>query len=145
MLYLKPLNYEDRALEYQFFRETPGENGFENHCRWLTYSYFVEAALPKLLRNAQGVDLTVGRVPETLFFLWEDGQIVGLFKVRHYLIRRCAPAPGTSATPSTRPSGAWDTAPAAWGWRWRRAGGSCRRRKRSFTSPAPKRTPPPCG
>ncbi len=85
MLYLKPLNYEDRALEYQFFQETPGENGFENHCRLLAYPDFVEAALPRLLRNAQGVDLAVGRVPETLFFLWEDGQIVGLFKVRHYL------------------------------------------------------------
>ncbi len=85
MLYLKPLNYEDRALEYQFFQETPGENGFENHCRWLTYPDFVEAALPKLLGNAQGIGLVVGRVPETLFFLWEDSQIVGLFKVRHQL------------------------------------------------------------
>ncbi len=85
MLYLKPLNHEDRALEYQFFQETPGENGFENHCRRLSYPDFAETALPRLLRNAQGLDLTVGRVPEALFFLWEGSRIVGLFKVRHRL------------------------------------------------------------
>ncbi|MCD8085873.1 MAG: GNAT family N-acetyltransferase [Clostridiales bacterium] len=85
MLYLKPLNYEDREQEYRFFRETPGENGFENHCRRLSYPDFVETALPRLLDNARGIGLAVGRVPETLFFLWEDGQIVGLFKVRHRL------------------------------------------------------------
>ena len=35
--------------------------------------------------SSKGVDLPEGHVPDTYFFLWNNQEIVGLFKIRHYL------------------------------------------------------------
>ena len=38
-----------------------------------------------MIAFARGEGLPAGYVPETSLFLWEDGEIVGLFRVRHAL------------------------------------------------------------
>ncbi len=86
MIYLKQANVEDTEKEYQFLKDTPlDENGFENKYYGLSYEDFINRALPKIIKSSKGIDLPNGYVPQTLYFLWDDNNIVGLFKIRHWL------------------------------------------------------------
>lgn len=86
MIYLKEANLEDAEKEYQFLRDTPSyENGFENKYYGFLYKDFVNKALPEIIKSSKGIDLPDGYVPQTLYFLWDDNDIVGLFKLRHCL------------------------------------------------------------
>jgi predicted acetyltransferase len=85
MLELKAFSITDSEAAYHFFQEMPeNDHGFVNNFALLTYAEF-QRRVPALLDEAEGKNLLVGRVPQTLFFLWKDGEIIGLFKVRHYL------------------------------------------------------------
>lgn len=86
MIYLKEANLEDAAKEYAFIRELPPcENGFTNFCFGMSEEEFTARALPRMMDFARGAGLPVGYVPETNLFLWEDGEVVGLFRLRHAL------------------------------------------------------------
>ena len=86
MLYLKKINLEDFEKEYKAIKAIPAqENGFENKYHNVTKDEFVNQVIPKLLKNSEGLELPDGYVPDTYFFLWDDNEIVGLFKIRHYL------------------------------------------------------------
>lgn len=84
MLYLKEINRADAEKEYRFFQEVPSDRGYENRFYGVTYEAFTEA-IPRYLDAARGIGLEEGHVPDTCFLLWEDGEILGIFKVRHYL------------------------------------------------------------
>ena len=109
MLYLKEANMEDAAKEYAFVSELPQcENGFTNFCFGMSEEEFTERALPRMIDFARGVGLPEGYVPETNLFLWEDGEIVGLFRLRHALtewLRVGAGHIGYSIAPSARGRG----------------------------------------
>jgi predicted acetyltransferase len=86
MIYLKEANVEDAKKEYQFFNDTPAdENGFENKYYGFSYEDFINRALTEIIKSSKGIDLHEGYVPQTLYFVWDDNNIVGLFKIRHYL------------------------------------------------------------
>lgn len=86
MLYLKAVNIEDIEKEYLFTTEQPAdENGFTNKYEGVSREEFEKVALPRLINNSKGIDLPEGHVPGTEFFLWEDDEIVGLFRIRHEL------------------------------------------------------------
>ena len=86
MIYLKEANVNDTEKEYQFLKDTPAyENGFENKYYGISYEDFINESLPQIIKFSQGISLPDGYVPETLYFLWDDNNIVGLFKIRHYL------------------------------------------------------------
>ena len=86
MIYLKEANMEDAAKEYAFVSELPQcENGFTNECPGVSEEEFTSRVLPRMIAFARGEGLPAGYVPETSLFLWEDGEIVGLFRVRHAL------------------------------------------------------------
>lgn len=86
MIYLKEANLKDAEKEYQFLKDTPvDENGFENKYYGFSYEDFAEKALPEIIKFSKGIDLPQGYVPQTLYFLWDDNNIVGLFKIRHCL------------------------------------------------------------
>lgn len=86
MLYLKEANIEDAKKEYEFLKDTPArENGFENKYYDISYEEFINRALPQMINFSKGIDLPAGHVPNTFYFLWDDNDIVGLFKIRHYL------------------------------------------------------------
>ncbi|PJI09529.1 MULTISPECIES: GNAT family N-acetyltransferase [Clostridium] len=86
MIYLKEANVKDAEKEYQFLKDTPvDENGFENKYYDFSYEVFAEKALPEIIKFSKGIDLPQGYVPQTLYFLWDDNNIVGLFKIRHHL------------------------------------------------------------
>lgn len=86
MIYLKEANIEDAEKEYQFLKDTPAnENGFENKYYNFSYEDFMNDALPQMIKFSKGIDLPNGYVPETFYFLRDDNNIVGLFKIRHCL------------------------------------------------------------
>lgn len=51
----------------------------------MSYAQYVSTELPRCLRYAQGRDLKPGHVPDTYYFLWDQGRPVAWFKLRHYL------------------------------------------------------------
>ena len=85
-IYLKKVNYEDLDKEYEAIISIPEmENGLENKYYNVSKEEFKDIVIPKLLNNSKGIGLAPGYVPDTYFFLWDDDEIVGLFKIRHYL------------------------------------------------------------
>lgn len=86
MLYLKKPNYEDLEKEYLFVRDTPAdENGFTNEWCGISREEFEEKALKTMIAFSEGEGLPEGWVPETFLFLWNDDEIIGQFRIRHYL------------------------------------------------------------
>ena len=86
MLYLKKLNAEDMEKEWQFVRDMPeDENGLTNSCHGISREDFENRAFPAMMKFAEGKDLPEGYVPETFLFLWKDDEIIGQFRIRHYL------------------------------------------------------------
>ena len=95
MLCLREANMEDLEQEYVFITNTPAnENGFTNPHAGCSREEFEQKILPGYIDAARGVGLREGRVPQTQLFLWDDGQIVGLFRIRHYLTEALASGAG---------------------------------------------------
>ncbi len=85
-LKLKPANFDDIEKEWKFVTALPqDENGFTNQWHGIDRESFEKNALPDMLRFSKGIDLPDWMVPETFFFLWKDDEIVGQFRIRHYL------------------------------------------------------------
>ena len=61
------------------------ENGMTNPWHDISREDFENIALKKMISYKEGKDLPEGHVPETFFFLWNDNEIVGQFRIRHYL------------------------------------------------------------
>ena len=86
MLYIKEANFEDIEKEYLFVRDMPiDENGLTNQWHGVSREGFERIALPSMLDFQKGENLPEGYVPETFLFLWNDDEIVGQFRIRHYL------------------------------------------------------------
>lgn len=86
MLYLKEINDKDMEKEFLFVRDMPvDENGFTNKWNGITCEDFEKIALKEMIAFSKGQDLPDGFVPETFLFLWNDDEIVGQFRIRHYL------------------------------------------------------------
>ena len=95
MLYLKEANMDDLEQEYAFITNTPeNENGFTNPGAGCSKDEFVNTILPGYIDAAKGIGLREGRVPQTEWFLWNDDEIVGLFRIRHYLTEALANGAG---------------------------------------------------
>ena len=95
MLYLKEANVEDIEKEYEFVTNTPkNENGFTNSAAGCSKAEFVAKILPGYMTAAKGIGLPEGWVPETELFLWDDDEIVGLFRIRHCLTESLATGAG---------------------------------------------------
>lgn len=86
MLYLKKVNFDDAEKEYLFVRDIPyDENGFLNEYHNISRKDFEENALRHMIDASDGIGLPEGYVPETFYFLWDDDNIIGQFRLRHYL------------------------------------------------------------
>ncbi len=86
MLYLKEINDKDIEKEYIFVRDMPiDENGLTNKWNNVTYEDFKNKALKEMIAFSKEENLPDGYVPQTFFFLWNDDEIVGQFRIRHYL------------------------------------------------------------
>ncbi len=86
MLYLKAANYDDIEKEYEFVRDIPiDENGFTNEWNGIAFEEFTKTALPQMIDFSKGNNLPDGYVPETFMFLWKNDEIIGQFRIRHFL------------------------------------------------------------
>lgn len=86
MLYLKEANYDDIEKEYLFVRDMPiDENGLTNEWHGVSREEFEQKVLKQMIDYSKGLSLPEGFVPETFLFLWRDDEIVGQFRIRHYL------------------------------------------------------------
>lgn len=86
MVYLKEINTGDIEKEYLFVRDVPAnENGFINEWSGISRKDFEEKGITQMIAAAKGEGLPEGYVPETILFLWDDDEIIGQFRIRHYL------------------------------------------------------------
>lgn len=86
MIYLKEANLVDYEQEFIANNKIPYfENGFGNSYFGVSKFEFLDRSLPKMIEESKGINLGEGRVPQTIFYLWDDDVIVGMFKIRHYL------------------------------------------------------------
>lgn len=85
MLKLKEFNLNDIEKEYQALQQVPPQNGFENNYYNCSFQEFKDIHSKKLLDSAKGINLKPEYVAQTYYFLWNDEEIVGLFKIRHEL------------------------------------------------------------
>lgn len=86
MLYLKEANEKDIEKEFLFVRDMPvDENGLTNEWHGISREDFENKALKQMIAFSEGKELPEGYVPETFLFLWNDDEIVGQFRIRHYL------------------------------------------------------------
>ncbi len=83
---LRPLRVDDAELLYPFLQSIPKEeNGFMNGAAGLTREAF-DAWLVKQESNAKKTEIEDGyRVPQGIWFLYMDGQPVGMAKLRYFL------------------------------------------------------------
>ncbi len=85
MLLVKPC-CTDTDREWAFVRDMPAdENGLTNPLSGISREDYLERALPEMLKHERGEDMPDWMVPETFLFLWDEGEIVGQFRIRHYL------------------------------------------------------------
>lgn len=84
-LRLSKMNYADAKEEYEALIDIPEENGFENPFKDISYEEFYNNAIESSIKESRGIGLKEGYVPQTIYFLWDNDEIVGMFKLRHYL------------------------------------------------------------
>ena len=86
MLKLKEANFEDIEKEYYVITNLQdNEFGFENKYQNCTYEEFEKQILPTLIANEKGLELPEGYVPGGYYFLYDNEEIIGLFKIRYFL------------------------------------------------------------
>ena len=51
----------------------------------ITITKFKNKVIPTLIENSKGINLPVGYVPGGYYFLYDDDNIIGLFKIRYFL------------------------------------------------------------
>jgi len=84
-----------RAREqYRFLKDLESENGFENNYYGHSYFQYRLKDLKYILDLEKGINLPQNHVPSTTFFLYDNDEIVGVYKVRHYLNEFLRNGPG---------------------------------------------------
>lgn len=92
---LRKLSAEDGENIYDMLQKIPAdENGFINSVYGKTYEEY-KAWLEKAYGNSLQKDIIDGwKVPETIFWLFEDDKPVGFGKIRHFLTDKLLEAGG---------------------------------------------------
>lgn len=82
---LQKLSIKENVEIYDMLQEIPEEEyGFKNSCNGKSYDDFIKW-LEKSDRISKGINLDVGMVPQTIYWLYIDGKPVGMGKLRHKL------------------------------------------------------------
>ena len=85
MVTLRPLSVTDGKDVYEFLQRLgPEENGFVNKVNGMTYEEY-RAWLKRQADMAEGIGLEDGMVPQSTYWLLEDGVPVGIGRLRHRL------------------------------------------------------------
>lgn len=84
-LALKALAPEDAQAIWTALQDIPPENGLENAAYGMPFETYVREEIPRRIAMSRGEGLKPGHVPDTYYFLWDEGRIVAWFKFRHCL------------------------------------------------------------
>ena len=84
MLYLQAASLTDGREVYEMLQRIPPENGVLNSCYQMDWADF-PGWLAKRVDRSQGIGLEDWMVPDTMFWLMDDGVPVGFGSLRHRL------------------------------------------------------------
>lgn len=94
-LTIRKLAIDDAEDIYNMLQEIPAdENGFINFANGKTYAEYRLWLKKSYAASLQEGIIDGWKVPETIFWLFEDGKPVGFGKIRHYLTDRLLEAGG---------------------------------------------------
>ncbi len=83
---LRKLNTRDAAAQWAYTTALPAdENGLTNPWHGVSYAEYMEKVLPALMAEEHPVNMPDWFVPQTYYYLWDGGRLVGEFRIRHYL------------------------------------------------------------
>ena len=83
---LRKINTEDAYAQWAYTTALPAdENGLTNPYHGVTYEAYIHEVLPALISYEHPVNMPDWFVPETYYYLWDGGCLVGEFRIRHYL------------------------------------------------------------
>ena len=86
MLELRKMNYEDAVRQWEYVTALPAdENGLTNPYAGVSYEEYQDTVLPELMMHEHPINMPDWFVPETYYYLWDDGVLIGEFRIRHYL------------------------------------------------------------
>ena len=83
---LRKINTLDAAAQWEYTTALPeNENGLTNPYHGVSFGEYTEKVLPTLISYEHPVDMPDWFVPETYYYLWDEGQLIGEFRIRHHL------------------------------------------------------------
>lgn len=83
---LRKLNTDDAYAEWEYTRDLPkNENGLTNPYHGVDFKTYRTKVLPELLSYEHPVHMPEWFVPETYYYLWDEGRLIGEFRIRHHL------------------------------------------------------------
>ena len=83
---LKKININDVDAQWAYTTSLPeNENGLTNPYHGVSYEEYTDKVLPTLISYEHPVNMPDWFVPETYYYLWTDGTLVGEFRIRHHL------------------------------------------------------------
>ncbi len=86
VLELRKMNCEDIVEQWQYVTALPAnENGVMNPYEGVSFEEYKDKVLPELMMHEKPVNMPDWFVPETYYYLWDDGTLVGEYRIRHYL------------------------------------------------------------
>ena len=81
---LRKINTQDAFAQWEYTTALPSdENGLTNPYHGVTYDEYMEKVLPSLISYEHPVNMPEWFVPETYYYLWDEGHLVGEFRIRH--------------------------------------------------------------
>ena len=83
---LRKINTRDAEAQWEYTAALPAdENGLTNPYHGVSYEDYIRAVLPALISYEHPVNTPDWFVPETYYYLWDGGVLVGEFRIRHHL------------------------------------------------------------
>ncbi len=83
---LRKMNFEDEYAQWEYVTNLPeDENGLTNEFNGVSFEDYKKSVLPKLMSYEHPTNMPDWFVPETYYYLWADGVLVGEFRIRHHL------------------------------------------------------------
>ena len=80
------MNYEDVIEQWKYVTALPAdENGLTNPYEGISFDEYREYVLPELMMHEKPINMPDWFVPETYYYLWADGILVGEYRIRHHL------------------------------------------------------------
>lgn len=83
---LRKINQVDACAQWEYTTMLPSdENGLTNPYHGVSYDEYMEHVLPALISYEHPVNMPEWFVPESYYYLWDGGRLVGEFRIRHRL------------------------------------------------------------